>query len=44
MKTHFQDKKGLVNSVFNKVHKKYDFMNDVMSFGIHRLWKKNMVD
>ena len=44
MKTHFQDKKGLVNSVFNKVHKKYDFMNDLMSFGIHRLWKKNMVD
>jgi len=39
-----QEKMGLVNSVFDKVYKKYDFMNDLMSFGIHRLWKKNMVD
>ena len=39
-----QEKTGLVNSVFNKVHKKYDFMNDIISLGIHRLWKKNMID
>ena len=39
-----QKKTGLVRSVFNKVHKKYDFMNDLMSLGIHRLWKKNMID
>ena len=39
-----QEKTGLVRSVFNKVHKKYDFMNDLMSLGIHRLWKKNMID
>ena len=38
-----QEKTKLVNSVFNKVSRKYDFMNDVMSFGIHRLWKKNMI-
>jgi len=38
-----QEKTKLVNSVFNKVYKKYDFMNDVMSFGIHRIWKKNML-
>ena len=44
MKLYNQNKKKLVNKVFNKVYKKYDFMNDVMSFGIHRLWKKNMVD
>jgi demethylmenaquinone methyltransferase/2-methoxy-6-polyprenyl-1,4-benzoquinol methylase len=44
MKTHFQDKTKLVNSVFDKVYKKYDFMNDIMSFGIHRIWKKNMID
>ena len=44
MNIHFQDKTRLVNSVFNKVHKKYDFMNDLMSFGIHRIWKKNMID
>ena len=39
-----QEKTGLVNSVFNKVYKRYDFMNDLMSLGVHRLWKKNMVD
>tara|TARA_B100001996_G_scaffold338014_1_gene290242 strand:+ start:5103 stop:5807 length:705 start_codon:yes stop_codon:yes gene_type:complete len=39
-----QEKTNLVNSVFNEVYKKYDFMNDVMSFGIHRIWKKNMID
>ncbi len=44
MKTYFQDKTKLVNSVFDKVYKKYDFMNDIMSFGIHRIWKKNLID
>jgi demethylmenaquinone methyltransferase / 2-methoxy-6-polyprenyl-1,4-benzoquinol methylase len=39
-----QDKTKLVNSVFSKVHKKYDLMNDLMSLGVHRLWKRNMVD
>lgn len=46
-KTHFgfrqvdADKKaGLVADVFSSVANKYDLMNDVMSFGIHRLWKK----
>tara|TARA_E500000178_G_scaffold298651_1_gene305941 strand:+ start:257 stop:961 length:705 start_codon:yes stop_codon:yes gene_type:complete len=44
MKIHNEDKTKLVNSVFSKVHKKYDFMNDIMSMGIHRLWKKKMID
>ena len=44
MKLYNQDKTKLVNSVFSKVHKKYDLMNDVMSLGVHRLWKKNMID
>ena len=44
MKTHIEDKTKLVNTVFDSVYKKYDFMNDVMSFGIHRLWKKNMIN
>ena len=44
MKLHNQDKTKLVNSVFDKVYKKYDFMNDVMSLGIHRIWKSNMID
>ena len=34
------DKAGLVAGVFDSVASKYDVMNDVMSFGVHRLWKK----
>ena len=41
---HNQDKTKLVNSVFDKVYKNYDLMNNVMSFGIHRFWKKNLID
>ena len=36
-------KKDFVNNVFNSVFKKYDLMNDIMSFGIHRLWKSNLI-
>ena len=43
MKIHNQDKTKLVISVFDKVYKNYDLMNDIMSFGIHRLWKKNLI-
>ncbi len=35
-----EEKQGKVADVFDSVASKYDFMNDVMSFGIHRLWKK----
>ena len=34
------DKARLVGDVFRSVAGKYDVMNDVMSFGIHRLWKR----
>ncbi|MDC6482122.1 bifunctional demethylmenaquinone methyltransferase/2-methoxy-6-polyprenyl-1,4-benzoquinol methylase UbiE [Pelagibacteraceae bacterium] len=44
MSTHNQEKTKLVNSVFNKVYKNYDLMNDIMSFGVHRLWKKNLIN
>ena len=44
MKIYNQDKTKLVNTVFSKVYKKYDLMNDIMSLGIHRIWKKNMID
>ena len=44
MKSTIQDKTKLVNSVFSKVYKKYDLMNDIMSFGIHRIWKKKFID
>src|ERR1700678_3638532 len=33
------DKAGRVRSVFASVAGKYDVMNDLMSFGVHRLWK-----
>ena len=35
-----QNKKGLVQGVFDQVFDKYDLMNDFMSIGIHRIWKK----
>jgi len=34
------EKQGRVGEVFTSVAQKYDLMNDVMSFGIHRLWKR----
>ena len=44
MKNTIQDKATLVNSVFSKVYKKYDLMNDIMSLGIHRIWKNRLID
>ena len=44
MKNTILDKTKLVNSVFSKVYKKYDLMNDVMSFGIHRIWKEKFIE
>jgi len=40
---HNHDKTKLVNSVFDEVHTSYDLMNDLMSFGIHRVWKRNLL-
>ena len=37
------EKQDLVNDVFHKVAKRYDIMNDVMSGGLHRVWKDAMV-
>ncbi|MEI4472725.1 bifunctional demethylmenaquinone methyltransferase/2-methoxy-6-polyprenyl-1,4-benzoquinol methylase UbiE [Frigidibacter sp. MR17.24] len=37
-------KAGMVHGVFSRVASKYDIMNDVMSVGIHRLWKDAMMD
>ncbi len=44
MQQNLQNKAGLVEGVFNKVYDKYDLMNDFMSFGIHRIWKKNLMN
>ena len=44
MQQDLQNKKGLVQSVFNQVYDQYDLMNDLMSLGIHRIWKKNLLN
>ena len=36
-------KQGLVNDVFARVAPRYDLMNDLMSAGLHRLWKNDLV-
>jgi demethylmenaquinone methyltransferase/2-methoxy-6-polyprenyl-1,4-benzoquinol methylase len=38
------EKEGLVREVFSSVARRYDLMNDLMSGGIHRLWKDAMVE
>lgn len=49
-KTHFgfrdvdwSEKTGLVHDVFSSVASRYDIMNDLMSMGLHRLWKREFV-
>ena len=37
-------KAGLVRTVFDSVARRYDLMNDLMSLGVHRLWKDALVD
>ena len=38
------DKAGMVHEVFSSVAGRYDLMNDLMSGGMHRLWKAGMMD
>jgi demethylmenaquinone methyltransferase/2-methoxy-6-polyprenyl-1,4-benzoquinol methylase len=38
------DKAGLVRDVFDSVASRYDIMNDLMSAGLHRLWKRYTID
>jgi demethylmenaquinone methyltransferase/2-methoxy-6-polyprenyl-1,4-benzoquinol methylase len=38
-----EDKQDLVNDVFHRVASRYDLMNDLMSGGVHRVWKDAMV-
>jgi demethylmenaquinone methyltransferase/2-methoxy-6-polyprenyl-1,4-benzoquinol methylase len=44
MQQYLQNKKGLVENVFDQVYDQYDLMNDFMSLGIHRLWKKDLLN
>ncbi|MEW8627117.1 MAG: bifunctional demethylmenaquinone methyltransferase/2-methoxy-6-polyprenyl-1,4-benzoquinol methylase UbiE [Candidatus Thiodiazotropha sp.] len=38
------EKAGRVRQVFDSVANRYDLMNDLMSFGIHRLWKRHTIE
>ena len=38
-----KDKPSKVNQVFTSVSNKYVLMNDIMSFGLHRFWKKQFL-
>tara|TARA_Y100001936_G_scaffold97211_1_gene95550 strand:- start:1150 stop:1854 length:705 start_codon:yes stop_codon:yes gene_type:complete len=44
MQQYLQNKKGFVQDVFDRVYDRYDLMNDFMSLGIHRIWKKNLIN
>ncbi len=33
-----------VKNIFNKISNKYDFLNNLLSFGLHKLWKRKLVD
>jgi demethylmenaquinone methyltransferase/2-methoxy-6-polyprenyl-1,4-benzoquinol methylase len=39
-----EEKQAMVADVFHSVAAKYDVMNDLMSFGVHRLWKRFTID
>ena len=39
-----EDKQTLVNDVFHSVASRYDLMNDLMSMGLHRIWKDLMIN
>src|ERR1700722_20783513 len=39
-----EQKEGLVKEVFSSVAARYDLMNDLMSAGVHRIWKDAMVE
>ena len=37
-------KKEFVNNIFQNIADKYDLMNDLMSFGLHKKWKKEFIE
>ena len=43
MQQNLQNNKKIVKKVFDTVVNEYDLMNDLMSFGIHRIWKKELI-
>ena len=43
MQQKLQNTKNLVSDVFDKVYNKYDLMNNLISFGVHKSWKKQLI-
>ena len=43
-KVNIGEKARLVRGVFDSVSNKYDLMNDFMSLGVHRIWKRITID
>ena len=37
------NKTNIIKKLFNDVSQKYDLMNDIMSFGLHRIWKRDLI-
>ena len=44
MKLNNQNKSIFVQKVFDQVFDKYDLMNDIISLGGHRIWKKQLIN
>ena len=44
MKSYHKNKDRFIIKIFQDVFDKYDLMNDLMSLGVHRLWKKNFIN
>ena len=44
MKLNSENRNVFVKNVFDQVFDKYDLMNDIMSLGIHRIWKKQFIN
>ena len=44
MKSYYKNNTHNVTKVFQDVFDKYDLMNDIMSLGIHRLWKNDFIN
>ena len=44
LKVSKKTKDKMVSNLFTSVSEKYDLMNDVMSLGLHRVWKKKMIN
>ena len=43
MKSHHKNSERFVSKVFSDVFDKYDLMNDLMTLGVHRLWKREFI-